>query len=216
MNRDPTSAKPARANKVLYQGAEALITLHNNTIIKERIRKNYRIKILDEKLRKLRTRREAKMLEKAGNFVPKLLDVNEEAMRITMEYIDGEALREHLKHSDEHERKRAMSLVGKHLAELHEKNIIHGDLTTSNMIAKNEDVYFVDFGLSFISLKAEDKAVDLYVLKRALESTHFQHHEELFHHVLDAYKTNPNTNEVLQRLEKVEKRGRYKHKQTNT
>jgi len=34
------------------------------------------------------------------------------------------------------------------------------------------EVFMIDFGLSFVSGKIEDKAVDIYVLKRAFISTH--------------------------------------------
>jgi len=105
--------------------------------------------------------------------------------------------------------------VGGKIAKMHDKDIIHGDLTTSNMIIRNPSlstrkVYFVDFGLGFDSKKIEDKAVDLYLLKQALESKHYKHFEESFKEVIEGYKLSKNWKEVLNRLKKVEKRGRYK------
>ncbi|HLC62675.1 MAG TPA: O-sialoglycoprotein endopeptidase, partial [Candidatus Nanoarchaeia archaeon] len=84
--------------------------------------------------------------------------------------------------------------------------------TTSNMIYSKE-IYFIDFGLSFFSEKAEDKAVDLHLLKEALESKHYKIWEECFKSVLEAYKKEANkSGETLKRLEAVEKRGRYRAK----
>ena len=102
--------------------------------------------------------------------------------------------------------------IGEKIAVLHNNHIIHGDLTTSNMIF-NEEVYFIDFGLSFFSHKIEDKAVDLHLLKQALESKHYKIWEKAFKTALETYKKNAeNSDEILKRLEKVEKRGRYKQK----
>ena len=96
---------------------------------------------------------------------------------------------------------------------MHNNNIIHGDLTTSNMILENE-IYFIDFGLSFFSDKTEDKAVDLHLLRHALESKHHKIFEKSFKAVLNGYKSKCRKyNETIKRLEKVESRGRYKGKQ---
>ena len=75
------------------------------------------------------------------------------------------------------------------------------------MIYKNGEIYFIDFGLGFHSNRIEDKAVDIHVLKQALEAKHFQNWETLFNIFKKAYKNK----QVLERLKKVEKRGRYKH-----
>ena len=85
-------------------------------------------------------------------------------------------------------------------------------MTTSNMILKNEEIYFIDFGLGFISRKIEDKAVDLHLLKEALEARHFEHWKILFDDVLKGYKNSKDSDKVLKQLEKVERRGRYKEK----
>ena len=71
--------------------------------------------------------------------------------------------------------------------------------------------YFIDFGLGFANGRVEDKAVDIYLIKEALEAKHFLHFEKFFKVVLEGYKkTSKHAAEVLKRLEKVEKRGRYK------
>ena len=58
---------------------------------------------------------------------------------------------------------------------MHEAKIVHGDLTTSNMLLRNSQpnhLVMIDFGLSYTTSLAEDMAVDLYVLERAILSTH--------------------------------------------
>lgn len=195
--------------KLIAQGAEAKLFLENNQIIKERFAKSYRIKEIDDKLRGSRTRREAKVLEKLKslNFpAPKLIG-NDGKENLLMEKILGNLVKDILEKADY---KKLCAEIGKKVAILHNNSIIHGDLTTSNMIF-NKEIYFIDFGLSFFSGKAEDKAVDLHLLKEALESKHYKIWEECFKSVLDAYKKEANkSNETLKRLEAVEKRGRYR------
>lgn len=196
---------------IIAQGAEAIIIQKGNELLKDRIPKSYRITILDDKLRKQRTKKEIKLLEKAHSLnipVPKVITSSD--YQITMEKIQGEKLASSL---DKLENKYEIAQqIGKTLAIIHDNNIIHGDLTTSNMIynKKEDKVYFIDFGLGFESPKAEDKAVDLHVLKEALEARHFQHSNKLWLSVLAGYKTSKNVNQVLARLNAVEKRGRYK------
>ena len=205
--------RSVKVNNILGRGAEAIIYLDRNKVIKKRIKKNYRLNVIDDKLRRNRTKREARLFEKAGNNVPKILNVDEKNYEIEMEYVEGKLLRDILNNLDEEKRKEIMIGVGKIIADLHSKDIIHGDLTTSNMILKKDEVYFIDFGLGFISKREEDKAVDLHLLKQALESTHFNIREECFNYVLEGYKEHNEFDKVMNRFEKVEKRGRYKRKQ---
>jgi len=103
--------------------------------------------------------------------------------------------------------------MGINLALLHNAEIIHGDLTTSNMIISKETLYFIDFGLGFQSNKVEDKAVDLHLIKQALEAKHYEISKECFKFILAGYKQEAkNFNQILARLKKVESRGRYKQK----
>ena len=197
--------------RLVAQGAEAKLFLEDNRILKNRFQKNYRLPELDSKLRGSRTRREAKVLEKlaAINFpAPKLIR-NDEKENLILEKIEGNLVKDIL---EKYDFKKLCSEIGKKVAILHNNSIIHGDLTTSNMIL-NKEIYFIDFGLSFFSDKAEDKAVDLHLLKEALESKHYQIWEECFKCVLDTYKKEAEgSNETFKRLEAVEKRGRYRAK----
>lgn len=195
--------------KLIAQGAEAKLFRADNKLIKERIKKNYRLNEIDRKLRSFRTRREAKLLERL-DFVPRVLKVGDNI--IEMEFIDGELIKNILDEINTEDRKKICVKIGENIAKLHNLDIIHGDLTTSNFILKEDKVYFIDFGLGFISKKIEDKAVDLHLLKQALESKHYRYFEECFKFVLEGYKKVDNYDEIIKRLEKVEMRGRYKRK----
>jgi len=119
---------------LIAQGAEAKIILSGNNIIKKRIKKSYRFPILDEKLRKQRTKKEAKLLEKAGKVinVPKIIKTDEKNKELHIEFIKGLKLSENL---DSHPNcNEICKQIGKNIAKIHDLNIIHGDLTTSNMI----------------------------------------------------------------------------------
>lgn len=198
-------------SKVLGRGAEAILSLEDGKVVKFRSKKSYRLDVIDSKLRKLRTRHEAKLLDKLKDIgvpAPLLLDADEKAGRLEMSFIDGTVLREVLDSRPELAKEVGM-LVGK----LHANDIIHSDLTTSNLILADGKVHVIDLGLSFVSLKLEDKAVDLHVLDRALESRHHKVYPRCFDLVLEGYKkANPNHQEVLTQLEKVQARGRNKQK----
>lgn len=102
--------------------------------------------------------------------------------------------------------------MGTCIGKLHQNNIVHGDLTTSNfMVRKNGGgLVAIDFGLSFVSTLVEDKAVDLYVLERAFTSLH-PFTEWMFQLLIESYKNeNPNSAQVLKRLDAVRLRGRKK------
>src|SRR3989344_3466441 len=128
--------------KKLAEGAEAIIYLHDNKIIKERVRKLYRHPDIDEKIRKKNTRFESRLLEKAAKLipVPKILHSDDKAMKIEMEFIEGKKLRDAVDELSNGEKKDIFNKVGLKLAKLHNANIIHGDLTTSNIILR-EKVY---------------------------------------------------------------------------
>ena len=194
--------------KILKQGAESIIILDKGKIIKHRIKKLYRVKEIDEKIRKSRTRSEAKLLEKSPVRVPKILNVDEKDMKIEMQYLNGELLKDIFDKLKEKERLSLCKTLGEEISKLHSAEIIHGDLTTSNLILKDDKLYFIDFGLGFFSNKTEDKAVDLRLLKQALESKHYKSFPKSYNKILKHYKHK----DVLKRLEKVEGRGRYKER----
>ena len=203
-------------SKLLSQGAEAKILLSNNFVIKDRIKKSYRIPELDNKIRKRRTKSETKLLLKASQIISSPVPLTNNARerantKIKMPFIDGKKLSEHLDKFPLTKQKQICKQIGESIAKLHEQNIIHGDLTTSNMILQKDKIYFIDFGLGFISRKIEDKAVDIHLLKQALEAKHFQNWKTLYKEVEKGYKNYSEAEKVFNQLIKVEKRGRYKH-----
>jgi len=199
--------------KIIQQGAEAKIILSNDFIIKDRIKKSYRIKELDDKIRKQRTKKETKLLLKASEIIDSPIPKQNKKGKhqIKMPFIDGKKLSDYLNTFPLKKQKQICKQIGESVAKLHSSDIIHGDLTTSNMILKDNKIYFIDFGLGFISSKFEDKAVDIHLLKQALEAKHFQNWEILFKEVTKGYNKYKDSKTVFERLKAVEKRGRYKH-----
>ncbi len=201
--------------KLIQQGAEAKIFLDekNNKIIKDRISKSYRIPEIDKKIIKQRTKAETKLLEKASKIILSSSPENsKENNKIIMEYIKGEKLSESLNNFSFDKQKNILRKIGESISKLHSQDIIHGDLTTSNMILKDNEIFFIDFGLGYISKKVEDKAVDIHLLKQALEAKHFQYWRELFEEFKKAYSKNyPESKQIFERMTAVERRGRYRH-----
>jgi TP53 regulating kinase-like protein len=206
--------------KLIKKGAEANLYLANwhgkEVIIKKRIQKKYRIKALDEKIRLYRTIHEAQIMheaKKAGVATPTIFFVDEIEKAIIMEYIKGVRVKELLDSLKPNQRINLCLEIGKIIGKLHKKGIIHGDLTTSNMIfIENEKIFFIDFGLSFYSFREEDRGSDLLLMKRALSSTHFKFFNKCFKSVVEGYKEEIGIKEALKTLNKVneiEKRGRY-------
>ena len=192
---------------ILAQGAEAIIERKGNRVLKIRPQKFYRITEIDAALRKYRTRKEASILEKvnaAGICSPKLVSFSDARMEIEMEFVRGKKARDVLTPLLACE-------MGKCVGKLHVRDVIHGDLTTSNFLVYGKKVALLDFGLSLVSTKTEDKAVDLHLLRQALESKHHEIHQECWKEVIRGYKeTNKEWKPVLERLAVVEQRGRNK------
>ena len=201
--------------KVIGSGAEAII-YHDGEdegiVVKERVKKSYRHPLIDESLRKARTKREAKILSKLktiGFPSPLLLSVDDKDMKVNMEFLAGGKLRD-VFHTNPMEFSRE---VGEKIAILHNNEIIHHDLTTSNMIFNDDKIHFIDFGLSFFSKKIEDMAVDLHLLDRAMESRHHKFYPKCFNEAVKGYlKTAKNGKEVMERFKQVTRRGRNKGK----
>ena len=137
--------------------------------------------------------------------VPRVLKVDEAKSTIELEYVAGTKIRDYLdKSKDVH----LFKQIAEQTQLMHDAGIVHGDLTTSNMILHDNEVYFIDFGLSEHTDRIEDKAVDLHLLKECLRSKHFDIWEACWRIFESHYKNKA----VLDRLKKVEQRGRYKEK----
>lgn len=201
--------------KIVAKGAEAVLIRKGDHIIKRRISKGYRHPQLDRWMTIRRTRREAKILDKVSKTInsPKIIRSDEENAELTMEFVDGKILSDCLDNLPRSDALKTCFDIGSEVGLLHEMDIIHGDLTTSNMILNRNKISLIDFGLGFHSARAEDKAVDLKLLKEAMKSKHYKNGEADFNQVLKGYKvTSKEEKKVFEQLKKVEGRGRYKGK----
>ncbi|MCL5976344.1 MAG: Kae1-associated serine/threonine protein kinase [Candidatus Parvarchaeota archaeon] len=193
--------------KTLAVGSEAIIYEENGTIIKRRVKKSYRIREIDEKLRKSRSKAEFNVMQflyKGGLNVPKPLKYNEGKKEIWMEKIEGIRLAEKFSVNDAKE-------VGIAVAEMHNLGVIHGDLTTANIIRKDKKLYIIDFGLSYHSSKDEDFASDIFLFKNALKSKHNELYKEAYSYFLHGYKSKirKEFKGIDTHLKDIEERRRY-------
>jgi len=185
------------------RGAEAVVTLGEERVEKRRLPKAYRVPPLDRRLIAERTRAEARLIaaaRKAGVPTPIIREIT--ADTIVMERIAGPLLKESM--IPEHLRE-----AGRMVGCLHRAGIIHGDLTTSNMVVLGDRIALIDFGLSVVSDEVESRGVDLHVLFQTLRSTRADH-ALLRSAFLEGYRENfPEADQVLAREQEIEKRGRY-------
>ena len=198
--------------KEIARGAEAVLYREGSELIKDRIEKHYRLPEIDSRIRRLRTRQEARLLDaaaRAGMDVPRVLEASENALR--MEFIDGSRVKDVFNGLHEDERATVCGLIGSAAGRMHSAGIVHGDLTTSNMIIKGAKLYLIDFGLGKFSGKAEDRAVDLYLLREALKAAHFKYLSCSWQYILKSYGENcKGAAAVIERLNVIENRRRYK------
>lgn len=202
---------------LIAKGAESNIVkssyLGRDAVLKNRISKNYRIPEIDNKIRKARTKLEAKLLsdvKKAGVVTPILYDVDLHDKTILMEEIKGDLVKDIINEDLAYE-------IGENIAKFHNLNIIHGDITSSNMMVNDKNqLVFIDFGLGRYSDLFEDKAVDLLVLKKSLQSIDYNNAIKIFDKVLegyaDEYKDDSlNREQIIKKINEIESRGRYTH-----
>ena len=203
---------------IIYRGAEAEIVLSTylgkKAVQKRRTSKSYRIKEIDSHLISSRTRGEAKLISearKSGVSVPILYDVDLQKGIITMQYLNGKRIKDIINDLDESSRKKICIKIGENIAKLHNCDIIHGDITTSNMILLDNRIHFIDFGLGGKCDEIEARGVDLHVLMEAFESTHSKY-PQCFEYVLEGYKKKycSNANAVINKVDDIVKRGRYR------
>jgi Kae1-associated kinase Bud32 len=195
--------------KKLSEGAESCIYssdfLGLNSVIKRRIVKPYRIKEIDNNLRTERTRNEARIMGLVSSFgvnSPNLLLVDK--YDIIMSRVYGSNLNDILNRNGSSSFGKIFPVLGHYAALLHNNNITHGDYTPANIIiGKKGIVYLIDFGLSSITNSIEDKALDILLMKRAIDSKSFG----VF--VLEYKRECKESGAILKRLQEIEKRGRY-------
>jgi len=168
------------------------------------------VKELDSKLRWARTKVEASLIAQArtsGVRTPLIYDIDLVNCRMVMEFIDGPIAKTVLQESES--RMAVAAQIGTSVAKLHRSGIIHGDLTTSNIIITDKGPVFIDFGLGEKNQELEKKGVDLHLLKEALESAHSER-LGLYDEVAAAYvREYPEGKAVVKLVKEIEKRGRY-------
>ncbi|KAG2502422.1 hypothetical protein BBI17_009826 [Phytophthora kernoviae] len=235
---------------LISQGAEAKVFETDFSgrpcVVKERVKKNYRLPVLDKKLSHRRLVQEARCILKcrrAGVLTPCIFLVDEDKSRLYLEKVQGGSLKDYLRRAYKlgmgrkevilngaveililagacccgvdpqygpNALKKAYQ-IGEAIAKMHDADIVHGDLTTSNMMLSSDDatdVTMIDFGLANSQPLPEDKAVDLYVMERAFNSTHVNS-ELLVAEVLRAYRAKSRrADAIFQKLSQVRLRGR--------
>jgi len=205
--------------KLIYKGAEAEIYLEEwfgrPAIRKHRTSKPYRIPELDETIRRTRTSHEANMMHEVrrrGVPVPTIQHIDLESSTIIMDFVNGPTLKQELYGLSAHMRRERCSSLGALIGRLHEGGIVHGDLTISNVLSEGGKLFMIDFGLGGFSSEVEDRGIDLLLLYRAMKSTHYAFHAELFNAFMKGYKSivGPRQGkEMLRKMREIEQRGRY-------
>ena len=189
----------AKIFKTKWQGLAA--------VKKTRVRKGYRNKALDSVLCRMRTKREAALLHKAkrlGVATPTILDINLETNELLLEYVSGVKAKECVENNI-----KLCKRIGESIAKLHNAGIIHGDLTMDNIIVRNGNAVFIDFGLGFYSEKIEDKATDLLNLKKSLLALK-PNLEREWKSIEKHYAKNAKRgSRIIQHIAKIERRARY-------
>ena len=199
---------------LIKKGAEANIYLVDwygkKAVMKIRKPKKYRNKILDVEINKKRTMHEAEMLsnaKRAGVTTPLLYFVDPQCGEIIMQYIKGKLARDLLSKNLQ-----VCKRIGIYTAKLHENNIVHGDLTTSNFIINNDKLVLIDFGLSYHSERVEDKAVDIRLIKEIMSSAHSVVFKSAFGNFINGYRSISGetlTSKIVRKVAEIEGRGRY-------
>ena len=201
--------------KLIKKGAEADIYQtkwqNSKAILKIRKIKNYRNPYLDSKIRKQRTIKESQMLSLVKSFgipTPLVYYINLKESSIIMQEIPGKPVHDLAK-------SRIIDLskeIGKLVGMLHKNGVMHGDLTTSNFISYRNNVYVIDFGLSQNTIKPEDHAVDLRLIKEILNSAHAKIMDPAWKNFQLGYKSivgNTKYVKIIKLVSDIESRGRY-------
>lgn len=190
----------------LRQGAEAIVSLQDSIAEKRRVSKRYRVPALDRRLIAERTRAEARLIHtarKAGVPTPVIHDITPDT--IVMERVQGTLLTLDLTEEN-------LKEAGRTVGALHHGGIMHGDLTTSNMIVRDGDrrCALIDFGLAQVTREIEQRGVDIHVLFQTLESTAPGHADILKDAFIQGYREAfAGAGEVIAREHEIVMRGRY-------
>ena len=181
-------------------------------MVKSRVPKGYRHPQLDAELRTSRTKNEARLIQEArrlGVPTPIIYDIDLAKAEMTMEFIEGPRVKDALINADQEEAERLCEEIGRLAALMHGGKLVHGDLTTSNMVLRDGRIYVIDFSLGSRNAEVEEMGVDMHLLKEAFQSAHSER-MGLFEVVLRSYSTyNSRSQQVLAKIREIEERGRY-------
>jgi TP53 regulating kinase-like protein len=215
-----SSDEALSGQKVLHRGAEADLYLQMwyglKVVRKVRVPKLYRVAQLDVALRRARTIHEALIIhdaKRAGVTTPLIYFVDVEGTTIVMQYVEGTRLKEYLETSSMEDRLEACRTLGDKVAKLHIFGIVHGDLTTSNMIVSEDlGITLIDFGLAEYSHELEKRGVDILLGQRVFNSTHHDYGTPCYKAFLEGYRErigSGEADEVEERVKQIARRGRY-------
>ncbi len=188
------------------RGAEAIVTpcafFSTPCVSKKRLPKSYRTRKLDVKLRRERTKLEARILNRAkanGVLCPLVLAVDLAKCEIIQSRLKGVKLVDCLAASN-----KIYFNAGVQLARLHLAGISHGDATTSNFMVDGENVFIFDFGLSQFNASLEEQAIDLLLFSKSVSPEHFKH-------FLKGYEKErgSETKRLLTSVKEIQSRARY-------
>src|SRR5436190_1277098 len=205
---------------LLHRGAEADLSLSTlgpwRVVVKRRVKKDYRNPSLDEQIRHDRTILEASQIHEAkrgGARVPSIVGMDLENNAIVMTYIAGTVARECLDELSAKEARKLLRSVGAQIGLLHTAGIVHGDLTTSNVIVSPSGAPFiVDFGMSHRSVEPEDRGVDLHLLRRSIIASHRQNPSSMMNSMIRGYEKTTGkkvASSTWRKAREIARRGRY-------
>ena len=184
-------------------------------LLKHRPKKQYLLDTIDDMLRDSRTSRECKMLtvaRKLGVPTPAVYAIDRTNNTLLIDYIKGRQLKEIIDTVPTKTMQKMCYEFGCLIALLHQGDVVHGDPTTSNVIVDNDDkLWLVDFGLSEMNATVEMKGVDLHLIQRAFESTHWNLQEIMLKKTLEGYTDmmGDAAKDILSRMAEIRERGRY-------
>lgn len=201
----------------LSWGAESNLYLSTylgfRVVVKHRFKKPYMAPRLAERLIKERTASEARVLmsvNESGVRAPLPLYIDPGRGLLVMEYIEGALLRDVIAKLSWEDLRRTAETVGLYVARMHSRDLVHGDLTTSNIILRGGEVFLIDFGLSFFSKRPTDKASDLRVLEKAVISSHPGVFDSFFPAFVESYmKHMRDGEEIMKEFLRLSTMGRY-------
>ncbi len=215
----PPGATDPPKGVLLYKGAEADVIRADwcglDAVYKVRRRLPYRLAVLDAEIRRQRTIHEAQMLssaKKAGVATPYLYFVDPNGSTLVMEYVAGDRMKDLVSEVPAGESAELFERLGADAARLHSAGLMHGDLTTANVVKRGDRLVFIDFGLAVHSSRVEDYAVDLRLIKETIVGAHPGISERALGSLFKGYTKVAGTRRaraVLRQLRAIERRGRY-------